>query len=80
MLRLISDHNFSGRILRGVGRRIPNLDLVRAFDAGLATAPDPVLLEWAAAEGRILCEDAASEPASRSLGFIREGFVPVSVD
>ncbi|MGO9469854.1 MAG: DUF5615 family PIN-like protein [Isosphaeraceae bacterium] len=54
MLRLISDHNFSGRILRGIVRRIPNLDLVRAFDAGLATAPDPVLLEWAAVEDRIL--------------------------
>ena len=32
MLRLISDHNFSGRILRGIGRRVPSLDLVRAFD------------------------------------------------
>jgi hypothetical protein len=54
MLRLISDHNFSGRILRGIGRRIPNLDLVRAFEGGLATAPDPVLLEWAAVQDRIL--------------------------
>jgi Domain of unknown function (DUF5615) len=54
MLRMISDQNFSGRILRGIGRRIPNLDLVRAFDAGLSKAPDPVLLEWAAAEDRIL--------------------------
>jgi len=36
MLRLISDHNFSGRILRGISLRIPNLDLIRAFDAGLA--------------------------------------------
>jgi len=53
MLRLISDHNFSGRILRGIGLRIPNLDLIRAFDAGLAKAPDPVLLEWAAVQDRI---------------------------
>jgi hypothetical protein len=54
MLRLISDQNFSGRILRGIGRRVPSLDLVRAFDAGLAKATDPVLLEWAAVEDRIL--------------------------
>lgn len=54
MLRLISDQNFSGRILRGIGLRIPHRDLVRALDAGLAKAPDPVLLEWAAVEDRIL--------------------------
>jgi hypothetical protein len=54
MLRLISDQNFSGRILRGVGLRIQDLDLVRALDSGLAQAPDPVLLQWAAEEERIL--------------------------
>jgi Domain of unknown function (DUF5615) len=54
MLRLISDQNFSGRILRGIGLRIPDLDLVRALDAGLAKAPDSVLLQWAAEEDRIL--------------------------
>jgi hypothetical protein len=54
MLRLISDHNFNGRILRGLLRRVPNLDVIRAVDVGLASTPDPGLLEWAAVEGRIL--------------------------
>jgi predicted nuclease of predicted toxin-antitoxin system len=54
MLRLISDHNFNGRILRGLNRRLSNLDLVRALDQGLADVDDPVLLEWAANEDRIL--------------------------
>jgi hypothetical protein len=54
MLLLISDHNFNDRILRGLRRKVPELDLVRAFDAGLAAAADPALLEWAAAEDRIL--------------------------
>jgi hypothetical protein len=44
MLRLISDQNFNGPILRGLLRRQPDLHLVRAFDVGLATATDPVLL------------------------------------
>ena len=52
MLRLISDQNFNGPILRGLFRRQPDLDPVRAFDVGLATATDPVLLAWAAEEGR----------------------------
>lgn len=54
MLRLISDHNFNGRILRGLRRRIPNLDVVCALDVGLASVGDPDLLEWAAAEDRLL--------------------------
>ena len=54
MLRLISDQNFSGPILRGLHRRIGPLDLVRALDVGLDRAPDPVLLEWVATNDRIL--------------------------
>jgi hypothetical protein len=54
MFKLISDHNFNKQILRGLSRRVSNLDLVRALDVGLARVADPVLLEWAAAEGRIL--------------------------
>jgi hypothetical protein len=53
MLRLLSDQNFNGRILRGLRRRLPNLELVRALDVGLAKAEDPALLEWAAAESHI---------------------------
>ena len=54
MLRLITNHNFNGRILRGLRRRLPNLDVVRALDVGLAGVADPDLLEWAAAADRIL--------------------------
>jgi predicted nuclease of predicted toxin-antitoxin system len=54
MLRLISDQNFNARILRGLRRRMPNLEVVRALDVGLACADDPDLLEWTGAEGRIL--------------------------
>ena len=54
MLRLISDQNFNGRILRGLSRRVAHLDLVRALDVGLARVDDPVLLEWAATEDRIV--------------------------
>src|SRR5207245_9499641 len=49
-----SDHNFSGRVLRGLRRRVPDLDWVRALDEGLAQVDDSVLLLWAAAQDRIL--------------------------
>jgi len=52
--RLAVDHNFDARIVVGLVRRKPDLQLVLVRDAGLATAPDPVVLEWAATEDRVL--------------------------
>ncbi len=54
MLRLASDTDGHGAILRGLRRRLPDIDLVRAQDALPQGAPDPDVLAWAAAENRIL--------------------------
>jgi hypothetical protein len=54
MLRLVSDENFDGNIVRGLLRRHPERDLVRVQDAGLMETPDPEILEWAAVQGRVL--------------------------
>jgi len=54
MIRLVADENFNGHILRGVLQHNPELDIVRLQDTPLAGAEDPVILEWAAREGRIL--------------------------
>lgn len=54
MLRLVSDENFHGDILRGLYRRRPDLEIARVQDVGLAGASDPDVLAWAAAENRIL--------------------------
>lgn len=53
-MRLLADENFNGTILRGLIRRLPELDLIRVQDVGLRNADDPTILEWAAREGRIL--------------------------
>lgn len=52
-MRLVADQNFNDHIIRGLLRRLPGLDVARVRDVGLARAPDPELLEWAAREGRI---------------------------
>jgi predicted nuclease of predicted toxin-antitoxin system len=54
VLKLVSDENFDGDILRGLYRRRPDLDVVRVQDLGLSGASDPDVLAWAAVEGRIL--------------------------
>ncbi len=54
MLPLASDADIHGEVVRGLVRREPVLDLVRVQDVGLRTAEDTAILEWAAAEDRVL--------------------------
>jgi predicted nuclease of predicted toxin-antitoxin system len=63
MLRFIADENFDNDIVRAVHSRNPHIDLVRVQDQGLLHAPDPIILEWAAREDRILLtHDVATVP------------------
>ena len=54
MLRFLADHNFSEIIIAQVLAALPDLDLVRARDIGMAQTPDSDILEWAANSGRIV--------------------------
>ncbi len=65
MLRLVSDEDVHGDIIRGLLRREPALDLVRVQDIGLDHTPDPQILQWAAAEGRIVL----TEDVNTMVGF-----------
>lgn len=63
MVRLAADQNFNEDILRGLLRRLPALDVRLVRDVGLSQADDPTVLEWAAAEGRVLLtHDRATLP------------------
>jgi hypothetical protein len=54
MLRLLGDENLNGDIIKGLRSREPSLDLVRALDVGLGSTPDPIILDWAAGQARVL--------------------------
>ncbi len=51
---MAGDESSNGEVARGLLRRQPDLDVVRAQDVGLLGADDPTVLAWAAAEGRKL--------------------------
>jgi hypothetical protein len=51
---LLADEDFDNRIVRGLLRRQPDLNLVRIQDIGLSGVDDPTVLKWAAQQGRIL--------------------------
>lgn len=52
MLRLLSDENFNGDIVRGLLLRRPDIDSIRTQDVALLGVDDP--LAWAAENNRIL--------------------------
>jgi hypothetical protein len=54
MLRLASDVDVRGEIVRGIRRHSPQIDLVCVHDALPETTPDPDVLSWAANENRVL--------------------------
>jgi Domain of unknown function (DUF5615) len=54
MLPLLLDENFNQRILRGLKRRVPNLDYRVAQESGLGGESDPNVLAWAAERNRVL--------------------------
>jgi predicted nuclease of predicted toxin-antitoxin system len=53
-MRFLSDEDFNNRIVRGLTRRFPLLDLVRVQDVDLAGKHDTEVLEWAASEERLV--------------------------
>jgi predicted nuclease of predicted toxin-antitoxin system len=53
-MHLLADENFNGDVFRGLLRAEPQLDIVRVQDTHLYQADDPLVLEWAAQENRVL--------------------------
>ncbi len=73
MLRLAADEDFNGRIVRGLRRREPGLGLVRVQDTEVFGAPDPEVLEWAAADSRVLLTHDVSTMTAFAYERVRKG-------
>jgi predicted nuclease of predicted toxin-antitoxin system len=54
VIALLVDQNFNEHIVAGMIRRNAALEFTYARDVGLAEAPDPGVLEWAAGHGMVL--------------------------
>lgn len=53
-LRYLLDENCNARILRGLRRRAPQLNILTVHEAGLRGDPDAEILEFAATEQRVV--------------------------
>jgi hypothetical protein len=54
MLPLLSDEDLQGAIVAGLLLHVPGIDLVRVQDVGLMQTPDPIILEYAASQNRVI--------------------------
>ena len=72
MLRLAADEDFNGRIVRGLRRREPKLDILRVQDTDVFGAADPDVLEWTATEGRVLLTHDVSTMTAAAYARVRE--------
>lgn len=53
-MKFLADENLDHRIFKGLRTALPELDIVRVQDTEIYQASDPAVLEWAAAENRIV--------------------------
>jgi hypothetical protein len=54
VIAFLVDQNFNEHIVDGLTRRNAKVDFTHVRDVGLAAAPDPMILEWAATQGMVL--------------------------
>lgn len=73
MLRLLVDQNLDHDILRGLIRRIPQLEAVTALEIGMARATDPDLLTWALHEQRIIITHDQKTMPSHAAKLLNDG-------
>jgi hypothetical protein len=73
VLPLAADENFNAHIVRGLESRLPQVDLVTVQAANLRAAQDPYILEWAAAERRVLLTHDVNTVTRYAWARIREG-------
>lgn len=73
MLKYLLDENFNNNIYRGISRSAPEIDIVRVQDCGLAGAPDPEVLDYAAGVNRVLLTHDVHTLTNFALQRIKRG-------
>jgi hypothetical protein len=54
MIRFVADESLDGRLLEGLMRAWPDMDVLDVRACGRSQSPDPEVLAWAAALGRVV--------------------------
>jgi hypothetical protein len=78
-MRLLADENVRGAILDGVRLRNPDVDIIRVQDTEIYEADDPIVLEWAAQQGRIIVSHDVNTLAGYAYDRVKAGLPMLGV-
>jgi len=78
-LRFQADANLDARLVRGLKRIAPEIDIQSASEAALSALSDPAVLGVAATEGRILITQDRKTMPRHFQEFVRETESPVLI-
>ncbi len=73
MLPLLTDEDLQGKIVAGLLLHFPELDLVRAQDIGLMQTPDPIILDYAASQNRVIVTHDRNTMTAHAQDRMRQG-------
>lgn len=73
MLRLAADENVKAAIVTGIRRSPLKVDILTVSDVHRRGEPDPVILDWAASEQRILITHDTSTMTASAYEKVRSG-------
>jgi hypothetical protein len=79
VFRFLTDEDFDGDVLDGLIHRLPDLDIVRVQDVGLAGQEDPVILAWAEQHERIVLTHDRRTMTAHANARLRAGLRVVGV-
>jgi Domain of unknown function (DUF5615) len=73
MLPLLSDEDLQGAIVAGLLLHVPGIDLVRVQDVGLMQTPDPIILEYAASQNRVIVTHDSNTMTAHAQDRLHQG-------
>ncbi len=79
MLSFLADEDLNNRIVRGLLRRQPDLDVIRVQDTLLQGAADAEVLEWASRNSRVVLTHDVSTMTKYTFERIRSGIATAGV-
>ncbi len=74
MIRFLADEDLDGRIIRGVRRHFPEIELTSINELGLHGTSDPEVLRIASEQDRVLLTHDKNTMVPLALDSIRVGF------
>ena len=73
MIALLADEDFNARIVRGLRRRLPDLNILTVTSAGLRGSSDSSVVAWAAVNMRVLLTHEVNTMIDAALERVRTG-------